>query len=47
MRKLPLLLVYYLFVTPIGVLLRVTRDPMKRRVQRDADTYWTPAPVRE
>lgn len=39
-----LAVVYYLVVTPIGMLLRITgRDPMARRFEREAPSYWTPA----
>jgi len=35
--------IYYLVVTPIGVVMRlIGRDPMRRRFLRDAKTYWTP-----
>ncbi len=37
--------VYFLLVTPIGLILRVLgRDPLARRFQRDAESYWTPRP---
>jgi hypothetical protein len=33
--------VYYLVLTPIGLLMRLSRyDPMKRRFDREADSYW-------
>jgi hypothetical protein len=32
---------YFLVVTPIGLLLRVFHDPMERRFDRAASTYWT------
>ncbi len=36
-----LALVYYLVLTPIGLVLRVLgRDTMKRRFEREAKTYW-------
>ena len=36
-----LLLVYYLVLTPVGVVMRIAgRDPMLRRLDRDATTYW-------
>lgn len=36
-----LAVLYYLVLTPIGVLLRLTGyDPMKRRFDRTAKTYW-------
>ena len=38
-----LAVLYYLVLTPIGVLLRLTGyDPMKRRFDRTAKTYWLP-----
>jgi hypothetical protein len=40
MRNLLLFIVYYLFVTPIGLLSRVVGDPLTRRWNRNADTYW-------
>jgi hypothetical protein len=37
-----LALVFYLLVTPIGLALRLPRrDPLRRRFDRDAATYWT------
>jgi hypothetical protein len=33
---------YYLVITPIGLILRATgNDPMKRRFDREAPSYWT------
>lgn len=33
--------IYFLIVTPIGRLLRLTgRDPLRRRIDRSAPTYW-------
>ncbi len=33
--------VYYLVVTPIGLTMRlVGRDPLRRRFEREAETYW-------
>jgi hypothetical protein len=38
-----LTVVYLLVVTPIGLLLRlVGRDPLERRIDRGAATYWRP-----
>lgn len=38
-----LAIVYYLVVTPIGLLLRVCGyDPLGRRFDREAATYWQP-----
>lgn len=35
--------IYYLVVTPIGLLMRLFgRDPMQRRWDRGAATYWAP-----
>jgi ABC-type uncharacterized transport system permease subunit len=34
---------YYLVVTPIGLVLRLCGyDPMQRRFDREAKTYWVP-----
>ena len=36
-------LIYYLAFTPIGLIMRLFgRDPMERRLDRVAETYWTP-----
>lgn len=36
-----LAIVYYLILTPVGVLVRATgRDPMQRRFDPDAESYW-------
>jgi hypothetical protein len=33
--------IYYLVLTPIGLLMRlVGKDPMRRRLERDASSYW-------
>jgi len=38
-----LAIVYYLVVTPIGLLMRLCRyDPLNRRFDRSASTYWVP-----
>ena len=38
-----LLFVYYLVLTPIGLIMRVVGyDPMQRQIDRNAKTYWTP-----
>jgi hypothetical protein len=35
--------VYYLVVTPLGLAIRLAgRDPLERRFDRQASTYWTP-----
>ncbi len=44
-RRVLLALVYVLLVTPIGLLSRVTHDPLRRRWRRRAETYWV-FPVR-
>jgi hypothetical protein len=42
-----LLIVYYLILTPIGLLLRVAgRDPMERGFDRQAQSYWVPGSTR-
>ena len=38
-----MVLVYYLVLTPIGLVLRLCgHDPMNRHFDRSADTYWCP-----
>jgi hypothetical protein len=38
-----LLAVFYLVVTPIGLMMRlVGYDPLKRQIDRSAKSYWTP-----
>jgi len=41
--------IYYLVLTPIGLIMRVLgRDPLARRFEPKATTYWTPhAPPRD
>jgi len=37
--------VFYLVVTPIGLMMRwLGRDPMQRTIDREATTYWQPRP---
>lgn len=37
--------VYYLVVTPIGLILKLTgRDPLQKQPDPDADSYWTTYP---
>lgn len=44
---LVLVLLYYLVVTPIGLVLRLCRyDPLERKFDREAETYWRPRPPR-
>ena len=45
---LMMLAVFYLVLTPIGVGMRLCgRDPMQRRMDRDAETYWLPRAPRK
>ena len=38
-----LVMIYYLVLTPIGLALRLSgHDPMQRRFDRTAQSYWTP-----
>lgn len=40
--------VFYLVITPIGLILRICRyDPLQRRFDRQADTYWQPRQDRD
>ncbi|GGO05652.1 hypothetical protein GCM10010116_11090 [Microbispora rosea subsp. aerata] len=43
MRALLLFLLYYLVVTPAGLVARLVRDPLARRKDPDAATYWIPS----
>ncbi|WP_405165491.1 hypothetical protein OG203_10510 [Nocardia sp. NBC_01499] len=40
MRTLLLALAYFVLVVPLGLLLRLVRDPLRRRWDRQARTYW-------
>ncbi|MEU3899445.1 hypothetical protein [Streptomyces sp. NPDC045251] len=40
MRKLLLSIVYFALVVPAGLVGRLVRDPLARRVDRSAATYW-------
>jgi hypothetical protein len=41
MSHLILAVIYYLVLTPVGLALRAAgRDPLHRRLERDAETYW-------
>jgi uncharacterized membrane protein len=43
-----MLAVFYLVLTPIGISMRLCgRDPMQRRMDRDAKTYWLPRSTRK
>lgn len=38
-----LTIVYYLVITPIGLIMRVfAKDPLNRKINRSAGTYWIP-----
>jgi hypothetical protein len=38
-----LILIYYLLLTPIGITMRIVGyDPMKRKLDKDRETYWIP-----
>jgi len=37
-----LFIVFYLLITPIGFLMRLRHDPMERRLDRSATSYWLP-----
>jgi hypothetical protein len=38
-----LLIVYYLILTPVGLVMRIVGyDPMQRQFDRSAKSYWTP-----
>jgi hypothetical protein len=36
-----LFIVYFLVVTPVGLVSRLVHDPLSRRRSRRATTYWT------
>jgi hypothetical protein len=40
MRKLLLFAVYYAVFTPVGLVTRLVRDPLCRRWDHRADSYW-------
>lgn len=40
MRAVLLFLFYYLMVAPIGTLSRLVRDPLSRRADASATSYW-------
>jgi hypothetical protein len=40
-----LVMVYFLVVTPIGWASRLIRDPLSRRRDRRAATYWIESPT--
>ena len=41
MRTVLLAIVYYLIITPIGLLARAVRDPLARGMDPKATSYWT------
>ncbi|MCC3767826.1 hypothetical protein [Streptomyces sp. UNOC14_S4] len=47
MPKPLLFLLYYLVVTPVGIVMRMTRDPLARHKDPRARSYWTPVAGRE
>ncbi|WP_169807284.1 hypothetical protein [Herbidospora cretacea] len=47
MRTFLLFLLYHLVVTPAGLLTRLVRDPLSRRADADATTYWIPSDRRQ
>jgi hypothetical protein len=43
-----LIVIYYVVLTPIGVVMRLFgRDPMQRKFDREASTYWQRRPAPE
>ncbi|AJT63820.1 hypothetical protein [Streptomyces chattanoogensis] len=46
MRTALLAFLYAFVVTPIGLLRRLVRDPLSRRWDPRAHTYWTPSAAR-
>ncbi|MDI9830640.1 MULTISPECIES: hypothetical protein [unclassified Streptomyces] len=40
MRNVLLTVVYVLIVVPVGLVLRVVRDPMRRSWSRRRESYW-------
>ncbi|WP_196942763.1 hypothetical protein [Streptomyces sclerotialus] len=46
MRAVLLFLLYYLVVTPAGLLVRVFHDPLHRARQPHRNTYWIPSTER-
>ncbi|MDT9684662.1 hypothetical protein RND61_21765 [Streptomyces sp. TRM76323] len=41
MRTVLLAIVYYLVITPIGLITRAVRDPLARGADPKATSYWT------
>lgn len=40
-RKVSLAVVYFLVATPIGLAVRLVRDPLRRQRVPNARSYWT------
>lgn len=47
MRRFLLFLIYGLVFTPVGIAMRIFRDPLRRRLERGAETYWIVPRARE
>ena len=43
MRNVLLFLLYFLVVTPAGLIARIGRDPLSRKWDPAASTYWIPS----
>ncbi|NLU67794.1 hypothetical protein [Streptomyces sp. HNM0574] len=43
MRTALLAVVYAVVVTPVGLVSRLVRDPLARKWDRNAGTYWVPS----
>jgi hypothetical protein len=43
MRKVLLFVFYIVLVTPVGLVLRVVRDPLRRRLDGRVPSYWVEA----
>jgi len=37
-----LAIVYFVLVTPVGAVLRLVKDPLRRRPRPAAESYWEP-----
>ncbi len=41
-----LIVIYFLFITPIAVVMKLFgKDPLNRKIDRNASTYWAKRPV--
>ena len=38
--RIILFAIFYLIFTPIGLVMRLFRDPLERKIDKDASTYW-------